>query len=128
MPLVSNPAKNAASDARYGDGRASNQPATWVIRLYDGDPEGDGNELDNEGGYAAVTVNNDSATWPDAVGGVKHGDIEWPMSTGAWSGVARWAGIHHPNSNNLWEKVRLASRVRVSEAGTIVVTTLTIFY
>ena len=128
MPLVSNAAKNAANDSRYGNGRASNQPSTWVIRLYESDPENGGNELGPAGGYEAVTVNNNSAQWPDSQAGVKEGEIVWPVSTGAWSDVARWAGIHHPGTDSLWEKIRLANRIDVDEAGVEVVTTLTIFY
>ena len=91
MTLGSTKAKNLALDASYGSGRASNWPATVYIHLFAGDPTLGAAEI-GSGGYAPISVPNDTAHWPAASGGLKmNGQTEnFPTSTGPWSAPATY--------------------------------------
>jgi hypothetical protein len=118
MPLLSTWARNADLDANYGDKRAAHWPATIRVRLFDGDPREGGAELPATGGYAAVTVNNASAVFPDASGGVKTTTpISFGTSTAAWGAVATWAVLENPTNGNRLDGVALAEDVNVTAAG-----------
>jgi hypothetical protein len=89
MTLGSVKAKNMALDASYGGGRATNWPGTVWLHLFAGDPTTGAAEI-NGGGYAPVSVPNDTTHWPAAAGGLKvNGQtISFPVSTAAWSAPA----------------------------------------
>lgn len=82
-------AQNAALDALLGSGHAAGVPSSWEVALFAGDPTNGGTELTSAGGYARVTVSNDTAHWPAASGGMKSSmPINFPTPTAAWSDVA----------------------------------------
>jgi hypothetical protein len=89
MTLGSVKAKNMALDANYGSGRASNWPGTLWAHLFAGDPTLGASEI-NSGGYAPISITNDSTHWPAAMGGLKvNGVVEtFPTSSGPWSAPA----------------------------------------
>lgn len=78
---------NAVLDAAFGVDRASHCPATLYVALYYGDPTDGGLELESDGGYGRITV--DETDWLAAVDGVKTTDwLTFPTPTDAWSSEA----------------------------------------
>lgn len=127
MPLIDAAAENAALDACYGDGHASSWPSSLTIRLYDDDPRDVGEELEEVGGYAPVTIDNDSTNFPDAVAGEKtSAPIDFGTSTDAWSATATWAVIEADDV--LLEAVQIPDRIVVDAAGISVSVQLVIFH
>ena len=77
---------NAILDAVLGDDHSATIPSSLQVRLYAGSPLTGGTELSG-GGYAPLAVDNDTATWDDAVGRVKANavDLVFAASSGAYS-------------------------------------------
>lgn len=131
MPLISQAAQDASLAMSYGASRHSTLSlATFEVALFDGDPAVDGVELDTAGGYAAVTVNNDGTTWPDApsVGAIVSAPIAFATSTAGWTSTristgtvpavaSHWA-IRNPSTSDLWDSMPLpGDGVSVETAG-----------
>lgn len=91
MTLGSVKGKNISLDACYGSGHASDWPSTVYLHLFAGDPTIGAPEVSG-GGYAPVTITNDSTHWPNAMGGLKVNGISetLPTSTGPWSAPATY--------------------------------------
>lgn len=91
MTLGSVKAQNMALDATYGDGHAASWPDEVWLHLFANDPTAGGMEIFG-GGYVPIEVANNSAHWPDAMGGLKTNGIteNFPISTGAWSAPANF--------------------------------------
>lgn len=86
-------------DAQYGDDAAAIMPASFTIRLYDGDPRDTGEELDSgtdSPGYAALTgVTNNSTNFPAAdVDGTKTtAQFTVCTATGTWDAAPAYAAL-----------------------------------
>ncbi len=84
---------NAILDAVLGDDHAVTIPDELQVRLYAGSPLTGGVELSG-GGYAPLAVDNDTATWDDAVSRVKANAVDFVFATssGAYSATGtHWA-------------------------------------
>lgn len=90
MSLGSIVASNISLDACYGDAASSVWPSTLWLHLFVSDPTAGGAELTSAGGYAPISIANNSTNWPDASGGQKTNGalFAYPASTGPWSGPA----------------------------------------
>lgn len=88
MSLGSVKAQNASLDSCYGDAHSSVWPSTLWLHLFLSDPSAGGTELTSAGGYAPISIANNSTNWPDASGGLKlnGAEFDFAVSTGAWSG------------------------------------------
>src|ERR1035437_1633145 len=77
-------------DACYGSNHSSVYPSTVYLHLYVSDPTQGGIELTSAGSYAPTGIANDTAHWPNAVGGMKTNGlgIVLPTPSAAWSGPA----------------------------------------
>jgi len=98
----------AALKTQYGDAHAAVWPSTWQTRLYQGDPRDGGVELDttNYPGYAAGTVGNTSANFPDPDGtsGVMTSAVlTFATPTGDWDDVPSHVGLCDPTGGVLLE-------------------------
>lgn len=82
--------RNASLDACYGDNHSSVYPSTVYLHLFVSDPTQGGIELTSSGGYAPLAVINNSANFPNAVGGFKSNGaiLAFADPTAAWSGPA----------------------------------------
>jgi hypothetical protein len=111
-------AQNEDLDACYGSGHASNWPATVTMRLYSANPMSGGTELPSTGGYAAVSLTNNSTTFPNASGGQKSNGVavNFPSSSAAWGAVATFWWFTD-GSGNLLDGGPLSAPVVVSAAG-----------
>jgi hypothetical protein len=89
VTLGSVKAADMALDACYGSGRASVWPGTIYAHLFAGDPTLGAAEITG-GGYAPISIPNDSTHWPNAMGGLKTNGVteQFPVSTGPWSAPA----------------------------------------
>ncbi len=72
MPIISSDARTIALGCLVGTGRAAGAPDSYTVHLFDGDPEADGLELEDEtesvpNGYAAGTVDSDDFTFDGEV-------------------------------------------------------------
>jgi hypothetical protein len=94
MSLGSVRARDMCLDANYGSQHASNWPSTVYLHMFQGDPTLGAPEISG-GGYAPISVPNDSSHWPNATSGLKvNGQAEaFPTSTGAWSAPATYFWI-----------------------------------
>ncbi len=90
MSLGSVKAQNISLDACYGSNHSSEWPSTIYLHLFVSDPTQGGVELTSAGGYAPVSVTNNSTNFPAASGGQKKNGtlISFGSSSGAWSGPA----------------------------------------
>jgi hypothetical protein len=111
-------AQNEDLDACYGSGHAASWPATISLRLYSANPMAGGTELPSTGGYAAVSLTNNSTTFPNASGGQKSNGIAitFPTSTGAWGAVATYWWFTD-GSGNLLDGGPLSAHVVVTVSG-----------
>lgn len=86
-------------DAQYGDDASSVMPASFTIRLYDGDPRDTGVELDSgtdSPGYAALSgVTNNSTNFPAAdVDGTKTTpQFTVCTASGTWDAAPAYAAL-----------------------------------
>lgn len=127
MPLIDATAENAALDACYGDGHAASWPSEFEVHLWDDDPRDVGERLAEAGGYAPATVTNDTATFPDAVGGEKTSAmIDFGTSTDAWDATARWATLEADGV--IYEAVEIPDGVTVTAADVSVQVQLVFFH
>lgn len=123
-------AQNAALDALLGSGKAAGVPASWEVALFAGDPSNGGTELTSTGGYARVTVANDTAHWPAATSGEKTSTpVTFPTSTAAWSATAtHFLLIDQADHTTKWFPGQLADDVVVSASGAVVIPTLSLYW
>lgn len=136
MTLLSPAAQSASLDNDYGANAGPNAPADLEVALFNGDPLLGGTELTGDGGYAAVSVPNDGATWPDAAsGGAKTSAvISFPDPTAAWSDTATFFVLRDASTGDEWDSGVLADVIDVDEDedGNLTVlsvaTQLTVFY
>lgn len=121
MTLGSVTARNLALDSRFGSSKGSTWPANIEFALYDGDPMTDGVEITG-GGYAVVVKANTDATWNPAADGQKTNavEIQFPTSTGAWIGTARYMAIRRSTDQVLLEVGLIADDFLVELAGVVV--------
>lgn len=130
MTLLSTAAQNASLDNDYGSSAGSNAPSSLEFALYNGDPLLGGTELGSDGGYAAVTADNDGTTWPDAAsGGAKTSkSLALATSTAAFSDTATHFVIRDASSGDLWDSGLLTEEVSVDAAGVDVSFICTVYY
>ena len=130
MSLVSVAARNASLAMSYGAGKGSSAPSQLEVALFHGDPANGGVELDSDGGYARVVVDNDGTTWPDAPadGAVTSSAISFATATGAWSDTADCFQIYDASTGDAWDSGRLSDEVSVDTAGTVITVELTVYY
>lgn len=130
MALVSVAAQNASLAMSYGASHGSLAPDNLEVALYVGDPANGGTELSATGGYVAVTVANDGATWPDAPadGAITSAPIAFAASTDAWSDTADWWLIRDADTGDAWDSGLLSDPVGVFRAGVVARPSLTAFY
>ena len=67
MPLATVAAENATLQACYGNAHASTWPATFLVRLWSGDPRDDGVEV-SDAGYSPQSLANTDANFTTASG------------------------------------------------------------
>jgi hypothetical protein len=116
--LGSTTAQNEDLDACYGSGHASNWPATVTLRLYSANPMSGGVEIPSTGGYAAVSITNNTTNFPAASGGQKSNGtaFTFPTSTAAWGAVATYWWFTD-GSGNLLDGGPLSAPIVVAASG-----------
>lgn len=80
-------------DALLGDDHAPNMPDTVKVVLFLTMPNDDGTGgSEPEDTYLPVEMDNDSASWPDAVGQIKSNGItvEFPEAEEDWGTIVGW--------------------------------------
>lgn len=124
--LIDTTAQDALLDGVYGSG----SPASFQIALFDGDPVLGGAELAATGGYARVTVANDSTLFPGASGGSTTSvPVAFAASTAAWSDTANyWVAYDAADGVTAYGSGLLSVEISVTEAGTVAEAEMTIYY
>lgn len=130
MTLLDPAAQSASLDNDYGANKGPNAAAAHELALFTGDPVLGGTELTSDGGYVRVVVTNNGTNWPGASGGSTTSAVQsLPTSTGAWSDTATWfVLLDHADSVTRWDSGPLADEISVDAAGTVVTTSLTVYY
>lgn len=115
-------ARNAALACMFGDAHSTSAPATWSVKLYDGDPLTTGVELDAVGGYAALAVANTTANWPaPSSGAIISAAFDFGTSSAAWSDTATHVVVADGvGATGIWYSRALAEPITVSAAGVVV--------
>lgn len=117
--------ENKILDAMYGDGRASNMPATVYIDLYSAAPTdaGGGTVLTSgtSPGYAPVAVANTTVNWPAATSSQKKNGVivTFPTATGNWVQATHFA-IKDANGGAIMNWGALGTPVTVVSGATFV--------
>jgi hypothetical protein len=130
MTLLSTAAQNASLDNDYGASAGVNAPGAHQVALFNGDPLLGGAELTSTGGYARVTVTNNGTNWPAASAGAKtSAAVTFAASTAAWSDTATHFVLYDDaDGTTAWDSGVLDTELSVDAAGTVVETSLTVFY
>ena len=140
MPLISTAAQNASLDNDYGATCGPNSPAAHRVRLWMGDPDGDGVEVPNTteteagtvaNGYAPVVIDNDGTVWLDAEDGQKStaAVVQFPDALEAYPGTVTHATLEDStDATAVWDSVPLLEPLDVTSAGVGPAGVLTIFY
>jgi len=126
--LVSPEERNVSLGLYFG---AYATPASaHEVALYVGDPANGGVELDGTGGYARVTVPNDTSTWPDAPAGgaITSGPVSFPTSSGAWQDSPTHFQLFNADTSDAGDSGLLSDAVVVAGSGVVVSLALTVFY
>ena len=127
-PLDSDAQANAL-DALLGDDRGAKMPASFEVALFNAHPDFGGTELSATGGYARVTVANDSTTFPDASPDKTSAPIPFAAATGAWSDTAtHFLLLDAADSTTRYFAGLLDDEVDVLVAGTVVTPSLRFYW
>lgn len=128
--LLDDAAANASLASSYGAARdTSNSPVHLELALFHGDPAAGGTELEADGGYVPLTVDNDATTWPDAPAdrAITSAVLDWPAATGEYSDTVTHALIRDADTGVGWDTGRLAAEISISEAGQFVRAQVTVY-
>lgn len=108
----------------------SSAPSGFEVALFVGDPADGGSELSGAGGYARVTVPNDSSTWPDAPvdGSITSALVSFPVSSGAWADSPTHFLLVNADTGDAGDSGLLSDPVTVLGAGVVARVALTVYY
>lgn len=118
MPVVPDAASVYALPMILGPDASSLAPTTWDVPLFDGDPRGDGVELDSTGGYARGSITNASDWDLTSNPGIGWASVTFDTSTGDWSATAYFAALANPAHDGVWWFVQeLADPITITASG-----------
>lgn len=101
----------------FGPDRHPDAPAELEVALFFGNPKDGGAELDADGSYSRVTLDQDT-DWGTPSGGFIDAVVkQLPATTDAYSSTADYFALIDPVTGWMWHSARFAEPIDVTGAG-----------